>query len=529
MKIRRLISILLVLVLTPSVLLVCSSIQVVDAAHLPPMGNTALAAEAPQPAASAEKTYKERIRIGINAEPTTVLTPTKSTSAMCQMIGISTHNQLVNMNIETKEVTGELAESWEVSADGTVYTFKLRKGVKFSNGEELTAEDVKFSIEQRVTKGAISAMVKCITTVNVIDPYTVEIALSGAVQDILYTLSSPPSSIVCKKAVEAEGDTGEQHGTGAYSIKKYVQGEYVLLTRNEMYFGEKPLTRELEFVIYLEDSTRLIALETNEIDICYSPANADIPFVTSNPELSLVSIPGNNIYYIGFNTQTEPFNNEKLRQAIACAVNKEAAIAVAFEGLADVATSVMVPNMPLYSEVSVFDYDLAKAKQLMAEAGYPDGGLKVTMWVDRADEQYMGITFQENLKELGIEMDVVQLEATTLKASWDDPKYQLTIQKFGPTGPDINFSYVFASTASANRSKVKDPYVDETIAKAAIEPDSKTRSNLYKELNTYITEKAYWVPVCIPQVFVATRSNLLGAQYAGNTSHDFTYAYIAEN
>lgn len=479
--------------------------------------------------ALADGGYKDRIRIGINAEPQTVLTPTKSTSAMCQMIGRSTHSTLVDTDLVTNETKPDLAESWEVFEDGARYIFHLRQGVKFSNGQELTAEDVKFTFDERFPAGALSAMARTIAEVNVIDPYTVEFVLTGPVQDFLYVVSGVPASIVCKSAVEAEGDTGEQYGTGAFSITKYQQGEYVLLTRNEDYFGEKPLTKELEFAIYLEDSTRLVSLEAGEIDIAYAIANADIEFIEDNPDLKLEVTPGTNIYYIAFNTPVAPFDNEKLRQAIACAVDKESGIMVAFEGLADVATSVMVPAMPLYTPVSVYDYDIDRAKELLAEAGYPDGGLEFTMWVDRADEEYLGITFQENLKQIGINLKVERLEATTLKASWNDPNYQVALQKFGPTFPDINFSYVFASTASANRSHVNDPYVDEMIAKAAAEPDSAVRTELYRELNTYITEKAYWVPIAIPQIFAATRADVEGAVYAGNTAHDFTYVHVAEN
>ena len=217
--------------------------------------------------AMAEAPVKERIRIGINAEPSTVLTPTKSSSAMCQMIGRSTHSTLVDSDLVTNEIKPDLAERWEPNEDGTKYTFYLRQGVQFSNGQPLTAADVKFTFDERVPNGALSAMARCIAAVNVIDDYTVEFVLTGPVQDFLYIVSGAPASIVCKSAVEAEGDTGEQYGTGAYQIAKYQQGEYVLLTRNENYFGEKPQTRELEFAIYLEDSTRLVSLETGEIDI----------------------------------------------------------------------------------------------------------------------------------------------------------------------------------------------------------------------------------------------------------------------
>ncbi|HOG01510.1 MAG TPA: ABC transporter substrate-binding protein [Clostridia bacterium] len=484
--------------------------------------------ETPADTADPAPTYQETIRIGINAEPSTVLTPTKSTSAMCQMIARSTHSTLLDLDLETGEIAGDLAQDWSVSEDGTVYTFKLHEGVKFSNGEECTAEDVKYTLEQRVPNGALASLVTSIVSIEAVDAYTVKITLSGAVQDMKYTLAGPACSIVCKSAVEAGGDEGERYGTGAYSITEYVQGEYVLLTRNENYFGQMPNTKFLKFVVYLEDSTRQLALETGEIEVCYSPANSDLVYIQANEELDLISCTGVNIYYIGFNTQAEPFDNEKVRQAVACAVNKQDAITVAFDGYAEVATNVMAPAIPLYQEVSVWDYDVERAKALMTEAGY-ENGFQTTVWVDRADEEQMAVLFKENLKAIGIDLEIVRLEATTLKAKWGDDDYRMCIQKFGNTGgPGISFSYVFASTAAANRSRINDPRVDEMIAAAAVEQDSKVRSDMYKQLNEYITTTAYWVPVCIPQVFVGTKTGLEGAKYSGNTSHDFTYACLAE-
>lgn len=474
-------------------------------------------------------TYQETLTIGINQEPSTVMTPTKGTNAMCQMITRSTHSTLLDLDPETGEITNDLAEEWSVSPDGTEYTFKIHEGVLFSNGEECTAEDVKFTLEQRVPNGALAPLVTSIASVEVVDKYTVKITLTGPLQDMKYTLAGPPCSIVCKSAVEAEGDEGEKYGTGAFAIAEYVQGEYVMLQRNEDYFGEKPNTKNLKFAIYLEDSTRQLALETGEIDVCYSPANADLVYIQSNDNLKLISVSGVNIYYIGFNTQAEPFSNEKVRQAIACCVNKEDAITVAFDGYAEVATNVMAPAIPLYQDVSVWELDVDKAKVLMKEAGY-EGGFKATVWVDRADEEQMAVLFKENLKEIGIDLEVIRLEATTLKAKWKDDDYQMCIQKFGNTGgPDISFSYVFASTASANRSRINDPYVDQTIAAAAVEKDLDKRSDIYRELNEYITTTAYWVPICIPQVFVAIKTGLEGAKYSGNTSHDFTYACLPES
>jgi len=470
---------------------------------------------------------KEVLRIGINSEPVTVMTPSLSTSAMCQMMNKSTHSTLIDIDSATDKFIPDLAESWTSSDGGKVLTFNLRKGVKFHNGAELKASDVVFTFMERLPKGAIAALAKTIVKTEALDDYTVKMTLSGPQQDILYTISSPCASIVSKKAVEKEGNNGEKYGTGPYKIEEYVQGEYVRMVRFDGYFGEKPKTRELRWSILVEDSSRSLALETGEIDICYSPANSDIPYIRKNKDLEVIGVDGLNLYYLGFNTQVAPFNDPKVRQAIAQAVNKQDAIKVAFEGYASPAENVMAPAVPLYTPVKGYEYNISKAKETLKQSSVPNG-FKCTVWVDRADEEQMCIVFKENLAKIGIDMQVLRLEATTLKASWKNSDYQMCLQKFGNTaGPDMSFSYVFAKTASANRSRVDDPKIDSAINAAAVMADAKKRAKMYADLNKYITDEAYWVPICIPQVFVGIHKGLKGAVYAGNASHDFTYAYMS--
>ena len=470
---------------------------------------------------------KEVLRIGINSEPVTVLTPSMSTSAMCQMMNRSTHSTLIDIDPATEKFVPDLADSWTVSDTGTVLTFNLRKGVKFHNGTELKASDVVFTFAERLPKGAIAALAKTIVKTEALDDYTVKVTLSGSQQDILYTISSPCASIVSKKAVEKEGNSGEKYGTGSYRIEAYVQGEYVRMVRFDDYFGEKPKTKELRWNIIVEDSSRSLALETGEIDVCYSPANSDIPYIRKNKDLEVISVDGLNLYYIGFNTQAAPFKDPKVRQAVAQAVNKQDAIKVAFEGYASPADNVMAPAVPLYTPVKGYEYNINNAKATLKQSSYPNG-FKCTVWVDRVDEEQMCLVFKDNLAKIGIDMQVLLLEATTLKASWKNNDYQMCLQKFGNTaGPDMSFSYVFAKTASANRSRVDDPKIDSAIDAAAIKADSTKRAKMYADLNQYITDEAYWVPICIPQVFVGVRKGLQGAVYVGNTSHNFTYAYLS--
>ena len=472
--------------------------------------------------------YQNVLKVGINMEPITICTPTKGTNVMCHMMSFSTHNTLVTIsNEDNATIKPCLAESWDILDGGKTIVFHLRKDVKFHYGETMTSEDVVYSFKERILKGGTSrALLSSVVDVVADDDYTIHFELSGADQDLFYTLSAAPSCIISKKAVETEGDEGECYGTGAFKIEEYVQGEFVRMVRVDDYFGDKPKTEEIDWIIYLEDSARELALETGEIDICYSPANSDLPFIEKNPDLKLISVKGLNVYYIGFNTKVAPFDDEYVRQAIASCVNKEDAITVAFDGLADAVDNVMAPAVPMYTHVDGYTYNPTAAKELLSKSGYP-GGFKSTIWVDRADEEQMALVFKENLAQIGIDLTVVRLEATTLKASWNNADYQMCLQKFGNTGgPGTSFSYVFTSKAPANRSKVSDSNVDLQTAAAAVETDQVKRQAMYRDLNEYITKKAYWAPICVPQIFVGIKASVKGAVYKGNGSHILTYAYI---
>ena len=472
-----------------------------------------------------EPKYADTITIGIGKDIST-LDPTLDASQIeAQMVFYCSHETLTYLNPETHKIQPDLAESWDISPDGLVYTFYLKKGVKFHNGEEMKASDVKFSLERARVSSTQKSRLSLVTDITVVDDYTIQITLSKVFLDFLYNLTQPNVSIFSEKAVNEIGDDGEMIGTGPYVITEKVSGDHITLTRFEDYSGEKAITKTIIFKIIPEDATRVMALEAGEIDVCYSPAYVDHTYITDNKDLELISLPGTTTYYLAMNTQIEPFNNEKVRQAIACAVNKEDCIAVAFGTTAIPAESVMPPSVPLYSEVKGYSRDLDKARALLKEAGYENG---FTMEIGVATDVHQNIAqvLQQNLKEIGITVIVQRYEANTLKDMTVQGTHQAASQNYGNgSGPDGSFTAPFSSTGSSNRSKVNDPWIDEMVVKAGAEQDEATRIALYRELNQYITDKAYWVPIAIPNAYVGIRKGVGGALYASNIRHDFSGVY----
>jgi len=371
--------------------------------------------------------------------------------------------------------------------------------------------------------------VKYVKECRVIDEYTIEIESTQVFQDFLFNLAQPNASIVSEKAVTELGADGEAIGTGPYVIDSWTAGESIKLSRFPDYHGEAPKTEKLTFRLVSEDAARVIALETGDLDVCYSPAYLDHQFILENDELELVEMDGLITYYLAMNTQKAPFNNPKVRQALACAVNKEDCIAVAFGGAAVPATSVMPSGVPMYLPVEGYSRDVEKAKQLLAEAGYPNG-FEMEIGVATDPHQNVAQVLQANFKEIGITVNVSRYDDATLKQKIIDGDFDTASQNYSNgSGPSGSFDAPFGSTGGSNRSKVNDPWVDEMCAKAGAEADETKRAELYQELNQYLTDNAYWVPVLIPSVYVGIDKNLEGVRYAANIRHDFSECYILEN
>ena len=495
-------------------------------------GESAPAAEkaekVPAEEASADASYADTVVIGLSEAPAT-LNPIQDASLLSsQMLYYCTHETLIYFDPLTREFAPDVAESWDLSEDGLTYTFKLFQGIKFHNGDELKASDVKFSLERAAESKTQKSRLTFVESIDVIDDYTLSITMTYKFADAFFNLAQPNLAIVSEKAVTELGDDGEAVGTGPYYVTDYSPGEYVKLERFEDYHGELPPTKHLTFKVISEDSARVIALQAGDIDICYSPAYVDQQYILDDSELTLVTRNGVVTYYICLNTSAEPFNNAKLRQAVAYALNKEDCIKVAFGDTAYVATGVMPDDVPMATKIDGIPYDVEKAKELMVEAGYPDG-LELEMGVCMDVQEKMAQVAQENLKEIGITVNISRVETAALTDALNSGNYQFAMQKWSNgAGPASSFDTVFVTGAGSNRAKVNDPYLDEQISIAGSESDNEVREKMYKELNEYVTEQAYWVPIAVPNVYVGIQKDVDGIRYGSNIRHDFSYCYKLE-
>ena len=287
------------------------------------------------------------------------------------------YNTLMEVN-DDGELVGDLAESYEVSEDGMSYTFHLYENACFSNGDPVTAEDVKFTYERAMESAKTKSDVEAVDNIEVIDEHTVKMNLKKPYAPFITKTTDTGLCILSKKVVEAAGDAyGDVDtcvGSGAFVAKEWVPNDHYTLVRNENYWKETPIATSIEVRVIPEGSARTIALEAGEVDIVWNVDAIDCVNVEANPDVLLLSQPSASIEYMGMNTSKEKFSDVRVRQAINMAIDQQVFIDTIVEGRGTPANSYINAMIPGWTdEVTAYEYNIEAAKALMAEAGYPDG------------------------------------------------------------------------------------------------------------------------------------------------------------
>jgi oligopeptide transport system substrate-binding protein len=337
----------------------------------------------------------------------------------------------------TTELIPDLAESYTISDDGLTYTFKLRPGVKFHNGRELVASDIKYSIERAVNpetqspgqgffsqiKGfdeMVSGDAKELSGITTPDDGTVVIELSQPDATFLQIMAINFSFAVPKEEVEKYGADFGHHpvGTGAYKMTNWTLGQHVIFERNEDYYRDGvPYLDKITFEVGQEPQVALLRLKRGEVDILGDPIpSANFLQELDDPANKGLIVKGDLLHtgYITLNTTEPPFDNKLVRQAVNMAINKDRVVRIV-NGRGVVANQPLPPAMPGYDpNYKGYPYDPAKAKALLAEAGYPNG-FETELYVMNTDPNpRIAQSFQQDLAVIGIKADIKSLAQATV-------------------------------------------------------------------------------------------------------------------
>jgi peptide/nickel transport system substrate-binding protein len=436
------------------------------------------------------------------------------------------YNGLLTFN-DKLEVQPDLAESYTIDSP-TQYTFKLRKGVKFHNGRELKAADVKYSIERIADEKTASPRRSNFAPLDKIetpDDYTVVIKLKNPYSPLLSILADRSTAIVAKEVVDANGGKLDKVmvGTGPFKFVEYIPNTRTKLEKNPDYFIKgQPLLDTIIYQPIPDDTARSTAVRTGAVDMIeYAPAK-DLALFKSDSKIVLTGEGNNNVRYLAFNTKVKPFDNVKVRQAIAWAVDRKPVMEAAVSGAG---TPLMAgPFLPSFwpgLQQPYYKQDLAKAKQLLAEAGYPNGfKAKLKNTPTYAFLGNAGIVVQEQLKAVGIEFEIISLEWSVFLRDYMAKDVEAFVSGFSAfTDPHPALDGMFVTGRQNNFMNYSNPKFDDLWAKAATISDQSERAKLYREAQTILLEDSPMVYLYAANEYEAMQSYVKGYVHYVNGSH----------
>lgn len=436
---------------------------------------------------------------------------------------------------ENQQLQPGLAEKWE-EVDETTWDFYLREGVKFHDGEELTAEAVKVNFE-RLKDPRIGSprafLLDQVTEVEVVDTYVVRLHLEYAYAPLLSNLAHNGTAIMSPKIIEEdyaqlvereenddeegikEGDPDayinqNPAGTGPFKLKEWAPGSHVTLERFDDYWGEKAKLETVQFKVVTEPSSRVAELDTGASHVADGIGPNNIDRVNNMDNASALQVPSVSLNYIGFNVEKEPFNDVRVRQAISMAIDKNEIIEGIYDNVGIPAIGPVAPLVFGFDEsVSGLEYNIEKAKELLAEAGYPNG-FKTTIWTNDGNEQrsLTAIAVQSQLAELGIEVEIDELEWGAYLERTANGEHDMFILGWSTVTSDADYGMypLFHSSqvgAPGNRTFLKDDKLDEILQAARMETDQDERQRLYSEAQEMLVELA-------PMIYIMHGEHLLG-------------------
>ena len=464
----------------------------------------------------------ETFTLGLPGDAKT-LDPHQAVDTLSFIITKQINEPLVTVDGKTKQLVPVLAERWEI-LDPQTYKFFLKKGVKFHNGEELTAEDVVFSLKRAASKDSLYAKSKgkYIDTdgFQIIDKYTLVVKTHGPVGGWLDSMKHPYASIFSKKAVESAGAEYFRNpvGTGAFKFKSWVKGERMELVAFDDYHGKKPAFKNLNILVLPDDSSRVIALETGKVDMIYALPPTDFDRLNASANVKAFKAPGLGLIYLGMNTQKKPLDDPRVRLAIDYAINKEAYDAIVYQKKSAQPAGPLVPASTFSPKsAKPYPYDVAKAKALLAEAGYANG-MTLNLWISNFQDRVNGATvIQSMLAQAGIKVNIQVFESGVFDTKVKANEQDLIISTWGmQTNRDAGQFWLSlfhsASIGSTNWTVLKDKEVDEGLDLVNSTVDEAKRTEIFQKIWDRLDVLHPFVSLAVPNELYGARKDLVGLE-----------------
>ncbi len=468
----------------------------------------------------------EKVLVYAVPEAPTYLDPHNQATIAIYRATTQIFDRLVLLNNDM-EIVPRLAESWEVEDDRTT-VFHLRDNIYFHNGDHMTSEDVKWSLERTIASPGVNYNYLIIEEIEIVDDYTFKIITNEPFNALLYRLSLDAASIVNRKAVEEGDEKFNQHpvGAGPFKFVSWDLGGDVVLEAFDDYYLGRPEIDKIIIRHIPEAINRTIGLETGEVGVALDLATNDIETVKANDNLQFIETASPTMWFLGFNCENEKFKDERVRQAFAYAINIPDFIDIAFNGMADPANYTMVSAKMFGSAAPKnvdYSYNIEKAKELLAEAGYPDG-LQSTIWcLDNQLDTDCAVVLQGQLRQIGVELEVQPTEQGRFFSEAGAGKHEMIVLSKTSIDVDSHLRAMYHTEAlgpSGNRQFWTDPEVDRLLDEACAVPDLDEAKELYAEVQEIVAEHLPLIPLCSEYINAGMQNNVSGfGLYPGKTHY----------
>lgn len=466
------------------------------------------------------ETAKTELVVSMNGDVKS-LDPMKNWQVASYHFYWTIYERLIYFNPETGEYEPELATSWDISEDGTEYVFHLREGVKWHDGSDFGANDVKYTIERGIELG--TGNYPGVKSVEVIDPLTVKVILESP-NSIFLDKQWTGDCCVIKEGTDEELAQNPM-GTGPFKFVEWVSGDHITIEANADYWGEKSGTEKITFRIMPEANARLMALQAGDLDAAALEA-AGISSATADEKLTILSTPSIRVNYLGFNHKDEIMGNELVRQAISHAIDKEAIVTAQLEGQG-IAIKSFVPaaKMGFYDGFEGYDYDIEKAKELLAQAGYADG-FKCTLSVAAGTQDLCAQVIQANLKDVGIEVTINTMESAAFNEHMNGGQAQMFVsgRSAGQADGYVNMLHSDRIEEGNNKFNYSNADMDALIEKTWATTGDE-RNEIYKEIQTKISDEAIVLPLYSNTLFLGVQKDLQDMACDVEGCHDYRNAH----
>ena len=465
---------------------------------------------------AADSEYKDTLVFAMNTDVQS-MDPQIQNDTTSEQVVKMLYNTLLKFE-DDGTVVGDLAESWSVSEDKLTWTFNLKQGVKFHNGKELTSADVKATFDRALNAEAgglrTTEIIKMFTAVEAPDPYTVTITTDAPYGPMESLMCNMSLGIMDADYIEQYGlDLGTsaegENGTGPFKVVSWERDQEIVVERFDDYFGTPAKLQTVVYTIIPEAASRVIALETGEVDVIDKPTDEDLARLEADTEnFTVLRKPTISQRLFRFGCNDPIISNTKVRQAIVYAIDRQAIIDALFTGSGYPSTAPLAPVTFGYSDLGEIEQDLELAKSLLAEAGYPDGFDTKIITTERYQNGIeLAEIISQQLAEIGINAEIEVWEWSALSASWngitaDEFDQPIFIMGAGPSMRDADGGlrglYTTSETGLNDRNYgfYSNAEVDALIEQGMQETDQQKRVEIYKEAMEILYREdpvAFWL------------------------------------